>query len=254
MLVDVNDNWRGGLEAMAEHVATGASRRFGSVAAASTGVPIPLFNQAFVFRAPDPDDLSAAVSWMFDRAVPFWVTVPAPLVHEVERLADRVGLVLSEGSMPGMALAPLQDLAAVPAAAADIVPVIDGEQLEHVAVVTAEAFGAPLAPARALAPVSVLEDDRMKWFVGYVDGEPVACAQLLRTGSVAGLYAVAVREAHRRRGIGEAISWQVLHAGWEAGCEVGVLQASPMGQPVYQRMGFREAGRYHQFVPESGGA
>ena len=116
---------------------------------------------------------------------------------------------------------------------------------------TADAFGAPMGPARALAPASMLEDDRMRWFVGYVDGEAAACGQLLRTGDVAGVYAIAVREAFRRRGMGEAISWQVLRAGADAGCEVGVLQASPMGHSIYRRMGFDEIVDYHLFVPSA---
>lgn len=249
VLAHVNDNWVAWLEAVTDHIGAGASRRFGSVAAASAGVPIPLFNQTFVFQKPDPDDLAAAVSWMSERAVPFWVTVPAALVGQVDQLADELGLVLSEGSMPGMALSPLQDRVEAPSSAVKIVPVTNPGQLEDVAVVTAEAFGAPLEPARALAPTSMLDDDRMEWFVGYVDGEAAACGQLLRTGPVAGVYAIAVREAFRRHGIGEAVSWQVLQAGVEAGCEIGALQASPMGEPVYQQMGFQEVVRYHHFVP-----
>lgn len=246
----MNTSWARWLEALTDHVDTGAARRFGSITAASAGVPIPLFNQLFVFHVPARDDLATAVSWMSERAVPFWVTVPAPCLDDVAELVAEVGLVMDGESRPGMAVA-LQDLAEAPSSSVEMVPVTRAGQLEEVAAVTAEAFGAPLEAARTLAPASMLEDDRMRWFVGYVDGQPVACGQLQRTGSVAGVYAIAVREAFRRRGIGEAITWQVLHAGLAAGCEVGVLQASPMGVPVYRRMGFREVVAYHHFVPRT---
>ena len=53
------------------------------------------------------------------------------------------------------------------------------------------------------------------------------------------------------RGIGEAISRQVLRAGADVGCEVGVLQASPMGHPLYEKMGFEEVIDYRQLVPSA---
>ena len=69
------------------------------------------------------------------------------------------------------------------------------------------------------------------------------------TGDVAGVYAIAVLERYRRRGLGGAISRAVLAAGREHGCEIGVLQASPMGRPVYEQMGSETVTRYHHFLP-----
>jgi hypothetical protein len=39
-----------------------------------------------------------------------------------------------------------------------------------------------------------------------------------------------------------------LADGKAAGCDVGTLQASSMGRPIYQRMGFRMALRYIGYV------
>ena len=63
------------------------------------------------------------------------------------------------------------------------------------------------------------------------------------------MYTIAVREAFRRRGIGELLTWETLRAGRDLGCEVGVLQASEMGKPIYARMGFEETVRYRMLVP-----
>lgn len=100
----------------------------------------------------------------------------------------------------------------------------------------------PFAAARSAFPF------RCSWFITHIDGEPAACGQLLRTDDVAGVYSIAVREQFRRRGLGAAISWTVLAAGRDAGCSIGVLQASPMGEPVYDQMGFETITRYHLFV------
>lgn len=245
---DVNGNWVAWLEATTNLVEGGEMRRFGPVACGSVGIPIPLFNQVFVFEPPQPENLEAAVAWIAARGVPFWMTVPDHLLDLVRQSTEAAGLVPGEGAMPGMVLASLEELGSGDSFA-QIVPVSDPAQLEHVALVTGEAFGAPLGQARALVPASVLEEDDMRWFVGYVDGEPAACGQLLRTGDVAGVYAIGVRAAFRRHGIGEAVTRRVLLAGAEAGCRLGVLQATPMGRSVYRRMGFNETVDYHRFVP-----
>lgn len=129
-----------------------------------------------------------------------------------------------------------------------MLPVTDATQLADFAVVAAEAFGAPLEAASVLAPASSLADDRCSWFVGYVDGDPGVCGQLLRTDDVAGVYSIGVCERFRRRGLGAAITTTVLSAGSDLGCTIGVLQASPMGEPVYEHMGFDTVTQYHSFA------
>lgn len=249
VLADVSANWVAWLDATAEHAPGGEFRWIGSIPAASVGVPNPLFNQAFVLQQPSVDELRQATAWMVARNVPYWVTTPATLADAVASLADDVGLRQADHGMPGMALMSPTDLSTAPPADVEIIPVKEPGQLEAVAVAASDAFGAPLEAAHMLAPASTLEDDRIRWFAGYVDGEPAACGQLLRTGDVAGVYTIAVRERYRRRGLGEAITRAVLAEGRDQGCKIGVLHASPMGEPVYKRMGFETVTRYHHFVP-----
>jgi GNAT superfamily N-acetyltransferase len=147
-----------------------------------------------------------------------------------------------------MVHAPLAELSLEGPGDAEILAVTEAAQLGDLAIVTSEAFGAPVELAGMLAPASTLDDDRCTWFLGYVDGEVAACGQLLRTSDVAGVYAIGVRERFRRRGLGAAISAAVLTAGRDLGCSIGVLQASPMGEPVYNRMGFETVTQYHLFV------
>ena len=55
------------------------------------------------------------------------------------------------------------------------------------------------------------------------------------------IFNVATRPSHRRRGIGEAMTWCAVNHGIDAGCDLAFLQASPDGLPLYERMGFRHA-------------
>ncbi len=247
VLSDVSSSWVAWLELMADHEPGGAFSWIGDIPTASVGKPIPLFNQSFVLQQPSVEELRRATRWMAERNVPFWVTVPALLADAVAEIADAVGLEPSGDDTPGMALMSLTGLSKMSAADVEIVPVTEAGQLDAVATVISDAFGEPLEAARPAS--EMLEDRRVSWFVGHLDGEPAACGQLLRTGDVAGVYTIGVCDRYRRRGLGDAISRAVLTAGRDQGCEIGVLQASPMGRPVYERMGFETVTRYHHFVP-----
>jgi GNAT superfamily N-acetyltransferase len=77
-------------------------------------------------------------------------------------------------------------------------------------------------------------------YLGWLDGRPVATATSFCTGAVAGIYFVFTLPAARRRGIGAAITAAALEDARDRGARLGVLGASPMGESVYRRMGFRE--------------
>lgn len=56
-LADLNENWAAWLRFTADHAAGGESPTFGAIRCSSVGVPMPLFNQAFVFAEPAVHDL-----------------------------------------------------------------------------------------------------------------------------------------------------------------------------------------------------
>lgn len=234
----LNSNWAAWMEALARHVDGGETRQFHSVAVTSLGVPMPLFNQAFVFEDPVVDDMDEAVAWLRGRGIPFWVTTPGHLQGAVADHAQRIGLSADVETMPGMVLRSLTELDHETPSHLQLDPVTRPDQLDIVVAATADGFGAPLEFARHLAPASMLDDASAQWFVGTVDGEPAACGQLVLTDDVAGVYTIAVIERFRRRGIGAAMTRAVLLAGRARGATCGVLQASEMGKSVYEAMGF----------------
>lgn len=251
VLADMNDNWAEWLSFTAEHSPGGESRTFGAIRCSSVGVPMPLFNQAFVFEEPSVGDVEQATSWFAERQVPFWVSAPDSVAPAIADMAESTGLDPVAATMPGMAYAPLGELPAEEVGGAEFVRITESAQLGDFALVASEAFGAPVQAAALLAPASTLADDRCAWFLGYLDGELAACGQLLRTADIAGVYSIGVREQFRRRGLGAAITAAALVTGRDRGCSTGVLQASPMGAPVYDRMGFDTVTQYHCFSPAS---
>ncbi|MFH8533904.1 GNAT family N-acetyltransferase [Streptomyces tendae] len=79
---------------------------------------------------------------------------------------------------------------------------------------------------------------RLVRLVGRVDGRAVATSAVLVGNGVAGLYWIGTDPAHRRRGIGTALTAAAMAVGREEGMSVCTLQASSQGEPVYRRLGF----------------
>lgn len=244
----LNAHSRSALEKIADHVSDGKVAQLGPLTAVSVGLPTSVYNQIFAFEPPVDENLEEAISWMADRELPYWVTVPKPVLDDISEQFAELGLTKSEKVYPGMMM---PSLAEVPSTetSVDISAVTDSAQHGEFVKAFSTVFETTPEYARRANPLSMLDDDDMELFIGYSDGNPVACAHLIQTGDVAGVYSVGVQPDARRQGIGEAMTWAVLRSGRAAGCEVGVLQSTEMAYSLYQRMGFETIVNYHYFEP-----
>lgn len=76
----------------------------------------------------------------------------------------------------------------------------------------------------------------------YEVGLPVATAQIVLRNDVAYVAWVAVAQAAMRRGLGWFVTQSAIEAGIARGARSTVLLASPMGAPLYRKMGFEDVG------------
>jgi predicted GNAT family acetyltransferase len=56
-------------------------------------------------------------------------------------------------------------------------------------------------------------------------------------------------EAARRRGLGSALRARYVHDALERGCSTASLQSTPLAERVYKAVGFRDLGRFLEYVP-----
>ncbi|HKG27090.1 MAG TPA: GNAT family N-acetyltransferase, partial [Thermomicrobiales bacterium] len=85
--------------------------------------------------------------------------------------------------------------------------------------------------------------------VARVSGEDAAAALAFDHGGDCGIYNVGTVEHARRRGIGTALIAFQLHQARERGCQTASLQSTPMAERVYAAVGFRDLGRFLEYVP-----
>jgi GNAT superfamily N-acetyltransferase len=77
-------------------------------------------------------------------------------------------------------------------------------------------------------------------YLAFLNGKPVATSLLFLHAGVAGIQAVSTLPEARRQGIGRAMTLAPVWQARELGYHIATLQASPMGNPIYRRLGFEE--------------
>jgi len=97
-------------------------------------------------------------------------------------------------------------------------------------------------------------DDPWRHYLIHLDGEPVATASMFLAAGVAGIYDVATLPSARGKGIGTMATRVPLLEARAMGYRVGILQSSPQGLPVYERMGFRTVCRMDHFYWRADGS
>jgi GNAT superfamily N-acetyltransferase len=212
-----------------------------------TRIPIDLF-QGILIQQPAADGdgtmLRAALDFFTSRgvtALTCWPDTDVPTASWEAPLSE-LGFTPAAGP-PGMAidLAMLQERRQV-SADFRIATVEDPATLRDWIRAFIPGFGLPEAwsdPLHELVTGKGL-DLPMRYYIGYLDGKPVATSSLFLGAGVAGVYSVATLPEARGKGIGTAMTAAPLKDAREMGYRAGILEATAMGYPIYEKMGFRK--------------
>ena len=120
----------------------------------------------------------------------------------------------------------------------------DREMLKHICPLEMQAFDSSEAEAQNYYDVyaAIGFDCSTGWhyYLGWLNGVPVAMATLLLAAGVAGIYGVATLPAARRQGIGTAMVLHAIQDVRRAGYRVAVLSPTDMSIRIYRELGFQE--------------
>ncbi|HEX5614089.1 MAG TPA: GNAT family N-acetyltransferase [Acidimicrobiia bacterium] len=169
--------------------------------------------------------------------------------------ADLVDVLVARGfhgSPPGSPEMICETPLDPPAPSVDLRWVTDERGVRDWVAVNAAAYNTYGMPLEVLPDILVDVDaflaPHLHHVVAYVDEAPCAAAQVLLSHGIGGVYWVGTTEAARGRGLGEAVTRAVTNRAFEHGAAFVSLQASPMGEPIYRRLGYRELYRYVVWV------
>ena len=111
-----------------------------------------------------------------------------------------------------------------------------------------EALKLPAAEARVYfgRPEELLSP-RVTGFVAYRGGQAASTALTIHGGRSAGVYWVGTANAAQRMGLAEICTRLATNAGFARGASVVTLQASPFGEPLYLRLGYRTYDRLRRY-------
>ena len=222
---------------LARRLAVGLAQHEEGASLFVTGLPIPLLNPVIPWRL---DVESGAVERLLDLAAARGVR------HELElrpgaapALAE---LARSRGMEPGdqvpLMVLDAGDLSSDPPGDL-VIRELAPEEADLHARVAAAGFEVDPRLFAALVPPVVLEASEAHAYVGETGGEVVTTALAFSQRGHVGIYNVGTPPAHRGRGYGAAITAHAAAQGFREGAGFAYLQASPMGLPVYERLGFR---------------
>ena len=219
--------------------------------AGASRFPTPYSNAVLPLQAAPPEEL-------FNRAGAFFNDRRCVLWTQVER--DR-GLIesaqqrgyLALGEVPAMVIEARVSPSELPSALSieDVSTSAGLAELVHVCQEAYAEVGLPAEiGAKLLASTDAVLDGRATLALARFDGKAIGAALSLVTAANAlgGVYWVATLPSERRKGAADAVTRFVTNAAFDRGARIVTLQASRAGEPIYRRMGYREAVRYERLL------
>jgi GNAT superfamily N-acetyltransferase len=214
-----------------------------------SNLPASELNGTRVIREPDdaPTALEAARAVFRGRGHPFFgIEIEVGRYPAVEGAIRAAGLRRVDG-WPTMAAR----IAALPPervpGGVAIRQARHQEDLEAVRSVEVATFGTPRDIAERFVGLRMLEDDRVRVFTAWIDGEPVGEASAYLLHDTVGIYGVGVVESARRRGIGAALTLRAARA-FEDRTDLAWLQPSDMARTMYDDLGFRSVSDWEVWI------
>lgn len=205
-------------------------------------VPAPALNTVAIDGDYALDDLMELVQRMQAEGLPASLETRTETDELAQPAIHALSLVKPEKSTPFMVL---NALAGVDDAGVHGVTIrrVVVDEFDHYADGLADGYEMPLDIARTIAR-AVLPEENIFNVIGERDGEVVATAAAYVRDEICGIYNISTVPSARRQGIGDAVTRAALVMARDVGATSAYLQASPMGFPVYEKLGFTVESQY----------
>ena len=211
----------------------------------STGLPSPMFNGVARTR------IETVSAQLLEQPF-FWWTGPQSAPPDVDDRLEAAGLTPAGRNWPAMAMA-LADIDEAQAApdGVEVEPVSSPRELEQWGTIFCAAHDLPpwsadswIEAARRLG----FRDLLWQHWIARLDGQPAGVGLSHTGGGVVGLYGIGTLSTARRRGVGSALTLVPMLQGRDEEFRAAILHATPDGERLYPRLGFKEYCRISRFL------
>jgi len=254
MIAACHSNFISAHEAVAWLVPGGLVERVGGLTFVRSGMAGSVFNLVFGLSAPTSlKEVREGIDRIFVKTGTQFTIITTPETQGLLKpLIDDVGLTVGT-DVPGMVLDPIPEVSPDPPKGLEIRLLTELEEVKRYLRIGAVSFEMPQDYLDVWAPRLVAGSPSFSIanYIGYADGNPAATSLRYTTAHLAGIYLVSTLHEFRRRGFGEAMTWRAVMDGKIDGCTASYLQASSMGRPVYEHMGFRVLEEYKEWSAEA---
>lgn len=110
-----------------------------------------------------------------------------------------------------------------------------------------DAYGHAIEEGWAPAMVDPTDHPPIRLYRARVAGEPACTLGAIDSEEDLGVYFVATKQQHRGQGLLTRLLGQALAEARDRGLKTSSLQASAVGEPVYERLGYETVFRWHMY-------
>jgi GNAT superfamily N-acetyltransferase len=215
-----------------------------------TGVPAPTLNGVWVDGVDaDAGDISVLLNEVGATGLPHCLQFRPGAAERLTKLALSRNMTKGE-DIPLMALDdPGQLDVAQAVSGLTIRELSPGEALLHTRVAAA-GFEAPLEMFQQLMTPAMLALPGARCYLGEAGGQLVTTGFGVTIGSYVAIFNIATPPAHRRHGYGAAVTARAVADGLEGGAKWSWLQASEVGKPIYESLGFHTVETWPCWITE----
>jgi hypothetical protein len=215
-----------------------------------TGLPVAPFNGVWgATKDVDPAALLAAVDEFAAGDLPWNLQLRPGCAEGLDDAFAQRGLVPTS-AIPFMVLSDVERLRSAIPVGADLRLAMSFADVDALLSLLERGFGMPPQLTRHQFPIALFGLPGMATTILRADGADVSTALGAVDGDLCGVFNVATPEEHRRHGHGAAATAHAVLHGALAGATAAYLQASPMGFPVYERLGFATVEHWQQWMPK----
>lgn len=244
-LVQLADLWEENQECLKQHLGHSDSDHLGARWVFMPTVPYPRFNHVSRIRIEEDqvDDLIASARAFFkERAIPATalMTTPATRPHDLAVQLYRRGFLTETNPVMFWECAPLQPDRQRP----DLRVVRASREEAHIYWdLLRQVFfaGASIGTLKeGWRGVDISFEIGAINYIAYLGDFPAGAGTLYIRGEMGGIYNMCTPPHYQRNGVASAIVQACMADAVSAGCRYVGLTPTPMGRPLYEKLGFRE--------------